>query len=67
MLVRNLTTSTRVIYAGVIYHPPDPVFNPDELMEHLSDGLESLLTNNPGCRVILAGDINQPKLDTLIH
>ena len=52
--------STQVIYTGVVYHPPDPVYNPDELIEHLSDGLETLLTNNPGCRVILAGDINQP-------
>ena len=40
---------------------------PDELIEHLSDGLETLLTNNPGCRVILAGDINQLKLNTLMH
>lgn len=45
----------------------DPVYNPDELIEHLSDGLETLLTNNPGCRVILAGDINQLELNTLMH
>ena len=61
------STSTRVIYAGVVYYPPDPVYNPDELIEHLSDGLETLLTNNPGCRVILAGNINQLKLNTLMH
>ena len=60
-------TSTQVIYASVVYYPPDQVYNPDKLIEHLSDGLESLLTNNPGCRVILAGNINQLKLDTLIH
>ena len=60
-------TSTQVIYAGVVYHPPDPVYNPDELIEYLFDGLETLLTNNPGCRVILAGDINQLKLNTLMH
>ena len=59
-------TSTQVIYSGVVYHPPDPVYNPDELTGHLSDGLEYLMTNNPGCRVILAGDINQLKLNTLM-
>ena len=46
-------TSTQVIYAGVVYHPPDPVYNSDELIEHLFDGLETLLTNKPSCRVIL--------------
>ena len=56
-----------VIYADVVYHPPDPVYDPDELTEHLSDGLETLQTNNPGCRIILAGDINQFKLKTLMH
>ena len=58
---------TQVIYAGVVYLPPDPVYNPDELIEHLSDGLETLLTNNPGCRVILAGDISQLKLNTTMY
>ena len=40
---------TQVIHAGVVSHPLAPVYNPDELIEHLSDGLETLLTNNPGC------------------
>ena len=55
------------IGGGVAIARRNPVYNPDELIEHLSDGLETLLANNPGCRVILAGYINQLKLNTLMH
>lgn len=60
-------TANQVFYAGVIYHPPDPVYQSDDLLDYLTDAFEFLLTNNPDCRIILAGDTNQLNFNTWLN
>ena len=54
-------------YAATVYHPPNPTYCPDNLIEFLENVFESILSMDPNARRMIAGDINQLKLEPFLH
>jgi len=44
---------------AAVYHPSDPQHCPDELLEHLTNSCDRLLTGNPNSNLIICSDLNQ--------
>ena len=40
------------------YHPPDPVYDPVDLLEYMSDTCDQILAYDPKAKIIIAGDID---------
>ena len=57
--VRITHKDDQQLYAAVLYHLPNPVHNPDDLIKFLEDTCETILSRNPDARLVLAGDINK--------
>ena len=55
----EVNTSNSKYYAAVVYNPPDPVYPESDLLQHLSDSCETILSSEPDAKVIIVGDINQ--------
>ena len=47
------------IILGVIYHPPPPNPNDYEMIDHITQRLDELLTSHPESSIVLLGDFNQ--------
>lgn len=57
-----------VYYACVVYHPDESSYDQEELLDFLTTSCEHLMTVDPNCRIIIAGDVNQLKYkDLLVH
>ena len=57
-----------MFYVATIYHPPDHTYNPDDLIEFLSDSCEHLLLTAPNTKIIIAGDIlNKLNISSLLE
>ena len=54
-----INTANSKYYAGVVYHPPDPIYNDEDLLNHLSECCESILSAESDAKIIIAGDINR--------
>lgn len=51
-----------LLFAGAAannHHPSDPQHCPDELLEHLTNSCDRLLTGNPNSNLIICSDLNQ--------
>ena len=55
----KITTPNSSFYVAAVYHPPDPPYCPDDLLEHLTNSCDHLLTGNPNSNLIICGDLNQ--------
>ena len=53
-------------YVAAVYHFPDPVYAGGEILDYLSDCCEQVLSSDPYARIIIAGDINQLDINTLM-
>ena len=62
----KITTPNSMFYVATIYHPPDHTYNPDDLIEFLSDSCEQLLLTAPNTKIIIAGDINKLNISSLL-
>ena len=56
-MVRNSDNNN--YYVAVVYHPPDTVYPESERLDHLSESCEQILFSEPCARIMIAGDINQ--------
>ena len=63
----KITTSNSIFYLSAIYHPPSPEYHPDDLLDFLMDSCERLLSLAPNAKLIIAGDINQLAIKTLLN
>ena len=64
----NVTTPNSAYYVCVIYHPPDPVYSEEDLLEFLITSCEHATAIVPNSKIIVGGDVNQLKYkDLLIH
>ena len=54
-----------------IHHPPDPQYCRDELLEHLGNSCDRLLTDNSNKKLIICGDpkdiLTQPNLLQMVN
>ena len=46
-------------FISALYHPPNPDYQQQELLDYLSGRYEEILITNSSARMIIAGDINQ--------
>ncbi len=50
-----------------LYHPPSPEYLSDDLLDFLIDSCERILLSVPDEKLIIAGDINQLEIKTLLN
>ena len=53
----EIITVNSEYHVAVVYHPPNPAYADVELLDHLSDTCEQILSSKPNVRIIIAGDI----------
>ena len=63
----NITTENSIFYVATIYHPPDHMYNPDDLVEFLTNLCEQVLSTLPNTKIIIAGDLNKLNIRTLLN
>ena len=66
--LRISTPNSVYIYACVVYHPDESLYDQEDLLDFLTTSCEYLMTVDPNCKIIIAGDVNQLKYkDLLVH
>ena len=63
----KITTPNSEYYAAIVYHPPDPIYEPADLLKFLSDACDQILHDDPNAKIVIAGDINQLKIKDLMQ
>ena len=41
-----------------LYHPPNPMYQESELLNHLSESIEQIFQLESNAKIIVAGDVN---------
>ena len=67
MLITKITTDNSVFYVAALYHPPSYEYLSDDLLDFLIDSCERLLLSVPDAKLIIARDINQLEIKTLLN
>jgi hypothetical protein len=47
-----------VTLVGALYHPPSPLYQPTQLLDHIETAVMRIQTDFPDAHIILAGDLN---------
>ena len=55
----KITTPNSEFFAASVYHPPDPIYEPADLLNFLSETCDQILHDDPNAKIVIAGDINQ--------
>lgn len=63
----KVITDNSVFYVVALYFPPSSEYLPDDLLDFLIDSCEKLLSSVPDAKLIIAGDINQLEIKTLLN
>ena len=64
----RVSTPNSVYYACVVYHPDESLYDQEDLLDFLTTSCEHLMSADPNCKIIIAGDVNQLKYkDLLVH
>ena len=63
----KITTENSIFYVATIYHPPDHIYNPADLVEFLTNLCEQVLSTLPNTKIIIAGDLNKLNIRTLLN
>ena len=63
----KITTNNSIFYLSATNHPPSPEYHPDDLLDFLMNSCERLLSFAPNAKLIIAGDINQLEIKTLLN
>ena len=63
----KITTDNSVFYVVALYHPPSSDYLSDDVLDFLIDSCERLLLSVPDAKLIIAGDINQLEIKTLLN
>ena len=49
-----------------MYHPPNPMYQESELLNHLSESIEQIFQLESNAKIIVAGDVNQLKIKDIM-
>ena len=60
-------TQNSEFFVATIYHPPDYEYNEQDLIEFLIDSCEQLLLSKPNSNIIIAGDINNLNIRSVLN
>ena len=63
----KITTPNSEFFAASVYHPPDPIYEPADLLNFLSETCDQILHDDPNAKIVIAGDINQLKIKGLMQ
>jgi len=58
--------AARDVLIGALYHPPQPLYQTTELLNHIEDCVDAVELTFPGALIILAGDFNTMPEDDVI-
>jgi hypothetical protein len=56
--IKITQNSSSLVFVGVLYHPPKPLYRPQELLDYIDGAIEEITTAFSGSLIILAGDMN---------
>ena len=62
----KMTTRNSEFYIVSVYHPPDPIYNANELLNFMSDSCDHALSCDSNAKFIIAGDVNQLELTDFV-
>mgnify|MGYP002803377516 CR=1 FL=1 len=54
----RVVTPNSEFYVAVVYHPPNSDYLASDLVDHLIDSCEYILSSDPNAKIIIAGDVN---------
>ena len=54
-------------YVAVVYHPPNSDYLASDLVGHLIDSCDSILSSDPNAKIIIAGDVNTLDINDLMR
>ena len=64
----HVCAGARYVLKGTLYHPPQPLYQTTELLNHIEDCVDAVELTFPGALIILAGDFNTlPEDDCLLY
>ena len=63
----KISTPNSEYYVAAVYHPPSSVYLPGDFLDYLIDSVERLLSSIPNARLIIAGDVNQLDINSLLN
>ena len=55
----RVSTPNSACFASVVYHLDEFLYDQEELLDFLTASCEHLMTVDPNCKIIIAGDVNQ--------
>ena len=60
--------NNEITFVGAIYHPPKPIYQTSDLLDHIEEAVLRIQQDFPGSHVILAGDLNtMPDSEVIIR
>ena len=63
----KVTTPNSQFFAASVYHPPDPIYEPADLLNFLSETCDQILHDDPNAKIVIAGDTNQLNIKDLMQ
>ena len=63
----KITTHNSEYYVACVYHPPDPIYDANDLLEFISDACDQILLDDPNTKIAIAGDINKLRVKDLMQ
>ena len=63
----KIITQNSEYFVATIYHPPDYEHNELDLIEFLIDSCEQLMLSKPDSKIILAGDVNNLNIRSILN
>ena len=63
----KIITQNSEYFVATIYHPPDYEYNELDLIEFLIDSYEQLMLSKPDSKIILAGDVNNLNIRSVLN
>ena len=54
-------------FVGALYHPPKPLYEPNELLDYIEESVGELNRDFPAANIVLAGDLNKLSDEELVE
>lgn len=62
----KVSTGNSVFYIAVVYHPPEPQYNADDLIDFLANTSNTILACDLNSKLVICGDLNQLQYKDLL-
>ena len=63
----KITTENSSFIVATVYHPPDHIYDANDLIEFLINSCDQLSSENPNAKIIITGDINRLNIHDLLN